>query len=374
MDNVDIVIVGGGVIGLAIAVQVSTVYPDYTVVLCEKHRTFGQETSDRNSEVIHGGMYYPSGTLKAKLCVKGNPMLYAYCKAHHVAHQRIGKLIITRNKAEEEAVRGIYEQGQKNGVPGLRYLTEAQVHDLEPNIEATGGLLSETTGIISAYELMKALAAQAEENGVLLAYHHKVDQVAKVPEGYVVSYTNDEGSDKLGCRVLFNCAGLYSDEIPAQLGIDVDKEGYRIYPVKGEYFSLCTAKSRLMTRLIYPPPMKDLKGLGIHVTKSLEGMVKFGPSAFNVTDKADYSVNPDHLEQFYQAAHAFLPFVEREDLSPDMSGIRPKIQGPGMPWQDYIIRNEAERGLPNLIDLVGIESPGLTSCLAIAEFAVALMK
>ena len=208
----------------------------------------------------------------------------------------------------------------------------------------------------------------------MLCYAHEVLQVKKSAHGYEVHYRNPEGEGDLETKVLFNCAGLYSDAIPEQLGIDIDAAGYRIYPCKGEYFSLAPGKARLIQHLVYPPPAQNLKGLGIHMTKSLDGMGKMGPSAEYVDNRTDYNVDPSHLEQFYQAAHSYLPFVEREDLNPDMAGIRPKTMKPGGKWTDFVITNEARRGLPNLIDLVGIESPGLTASLAIATYAVDQVK
>ncbi|WP_371367606.1 NAD(P)/FAD-dependent oxidoreductase [Sporomusa rhizae] len=375
MDKVDIIIVGAGVIGLAVAEAVSRTYPDKDIILLEKHEKFGQETSSRNSEVIHAGMYYPTGSLKARLCVEGNKLLYDFCNENKVPHQRIGKIIITRNADEEAAVKDIYEQGTKNNVPGLRYLTQAEVNEMEPHVLATGALYSETTGIIDTHTLMAKLESLAKENGVMFAYKHEVKKAEKSADGYAVYFTNSSGEDDaLETTYIFNCAGLYSDFIPEQLGIAVDQEGYRIYPVKGEYFSVCGGKSKLTSHLIYPPPLKDLKGLGTHTTKSLDGMAKLGPSAFYVDRKDDYDVEPDHLEEFYQAAHSFLPFIEREDLQPDMAGIRAKNQAPGAPWADFIICNELAKGLPGLINLVGIESPGVTACLSIAKYAVSLMK
>lgn len=373
MDKIDVLILGAGIIGLALANAVRTAHPDLEVAVLEQHHTFGQETSDRNSEVIHAGMYYPTNSLKAKLCVAGNALLYDYCKSHKVSHQRLGKLIITRNAAEEAAVHEIYEQGLANGVPGLKFLTEKEVHALEPNITATGALFSTTTGIISAYEFMRSLEQEALEQEVLFAYHHKVTNIEKTAGGYAVYFTNDQGTGALECSYLFNALGLYADLVPEKLGMDIAQENYRIYPVKGEYFALPANKAKLVAHLIYPPPLKALTGLGTHLTKSLEGGVKLGPSAFYVESKNDYKVDPTHAEEFYAATKTFLPFITKEDLTPDMAGIRPKRQAPGAPWADFVIVNEAAKGLPNLINLIGIESPGLTSSLAIADYAVKLM-
>lgn len=375
MEKVDFIIVGAGVIGLAIAEALSRQYPDKSVILFEKHSKFGQETSSRNSEVIHAGMYYPTGSLKAKLCVSGNQMLYHFCEKNKVPYQRIGKIIITRNTEEEKAVHQIYEQGIKNGVHGLRYLSQKEVNEMEPNICATGALYSETTGIIDTHMLMTRLEQKSIKNEVMIAYKHQVEDVKKTKNGYGVYFIDPKGKeDVLEADCLFNCAGLYSDFIPQQLGIDIDKEKYRIYPVKGEYFSISAGKSKMVSHLIYPPPLKNLQGLGTHITKSLDGMAKLGPSAFYVDNKDDYDVDPSHLEEFYQAAHNYLPFIERNDLQIDMSGIRPKNQAPHDPWADFVICNEEKHGLSNLIDLVGIESPGITASLAIAEYAVSLIQ
>jgi len=228
---------------------------------------------------------------------------------------------------------------------------------MEPNIFATGALYSEMTGIIDTHVLMTRLEQLSMGKGVMIAYKHQVTDVKKTKDGYGVYFIDSKGKEGvLGTECLFNCAGLYSDVIPKQLGIDIDKENYRIYPVKGEYFSISTGKSKMVSHLIYPPPLKNLKGLGIHIIKSLDGMAKLGPSAFYVDSKDDYDVDPDHLEEFYQAAHNYLPFIERNDLQTNMSGIRPKNQAPNAPWTDFVICNESKHELENLIDLIGIES------------------
>jgi len=370
MEQVDIIVVGAGVVGLAVAAELTQRLPEASIIVMERQGQFGWETSSRNSEVIHAGMYYPTGSLKAKVCIDGNPRLYEFCDKYNIPYQRIGKLIIARDESEIPSIEGVFQQGQNNGVSGLAMLDKAQVAKLEPNITAVAAIHSPNTGIIDSHKLMAKLESMALQGDTIVAYHHEVKNVQYIQEQYEVNYTDPDGhEDTLGCRWFINCAGLYADKIAASLGIDVEKSGYKIYPVKGEYFSLPMAKSNLLSHLVYPPPLKALKGLGIHVTKSLDGRARLGPSAFYV-DKIDYDVNPDNADSFYQAARTYLPFLNPEDLQPDMSGIRPKIQAPAAPIADFVIRHEVDRGLPRFINLVGIESPGLTVCLSIASMVV----
>lgn len=368
MDRVDLIIVGAGVVGLAVAAELSQSLSDPEIMLMDRHPKFGQDTSSRNSEVIHAGMYYPPNTLKAKLCVEGNPLLYEFCDRFHVPYERLGKLIIAREENEIAAVEGIYKQGIANQVPGLKMLDRNEIAAMEPNITAVAALYSPTTGIIDSHKLMAQLERSAVSNGAMMAYMHKVVGVNRCADGYEVKFIGPDGQeDELACSWLINCAGLYSDFIPAQLGIDVEAAGYKIYPVKGEYFSVAMSKSKLISHLIYPPPLKSLKGLGTHITKSLDGRARLGPNVQYVSDREDYDVDPTHIEEFYQAARSYLPFIEKEDLQSDMAGMRPKIQAPDGPVADFVICHETDRGLAGFINLVGIESPGLTSCLSIAK-------
>lgn len=368
LEHVDMIIVGAGVVGLAVAAELARKLENPEIMLMERHPKFGQDTSSRNSEVIHAGMYYPPGSLKAKLCVEGNPLLYEFCDLHHVPYQRLGKMIIAREESEISAIEGIFRQGTDNGVPGLKMLNRSEIAALEPNITAVAALFSSTTGIIDSHKLMAQLERSAIADGVMMAYMHKVTGVARNSTGYEVKFLGPDGrEDELACTWLINCAGLYSDFIPAQLGIDVAEAGYKIYPVKGEYFSVAMAKSKLISHLIYPPPLKSLKGLGTHITKSLDGRARLGPNVQYVEEREDYDVDPNHLEEFYQAARSYLPFIEKTDLQSDMAGMRPKIQAPDGPVADFVIRHETDRGLTGFINLVGIESPGLTSCLSIAK-------
>lgn len=368
MEKMDFIVVGAGVVGLAVAAELTRRFEDQSVVLLERHSKFGQDTSSRNSEVIHAGMYYPTGSLKAQLCVEGNPALYKFCEEYHIPHQRIGKLIIARNDSEIPSIEGILKQGRANGVAGLELIDRGQIARMEPNITAVAAVYSPSTGIVDSHKLMAQLERQAQQGGAMLAYKHQVTDVHFKKDGYEVVFTGPDGAgDSLECRWLINCAGLYADLIPACLGIDTAAAGYKIYPVKGEYFSVAAAKSKLISHLIYPPPLKSLHGLGTHVTKSLDGRARLGPNAHYVDELEDYDVDIAHGEEFYQAARTYLPFVEREDLQPDMAGMRPKIQAPDAPVADFVVRHENDRGLPGLIDLVGIESPGLTSCLSLAK-------
>lgn len=376
MERVDVIIAGAGVVGLAVAAELAGRLDGADIVVLERHAKFGQDTSSRNSEVMHAGMYYPSGSLKARHCVAGNPMLYEFCERYDIPHKRLGKVIVARDESEIKGIEAILEQGQTNGVADLRLLTQAEVAKLEPNVTAVAAVYSPNTGIIDSHRLMLQLERLATQAGAMFAYKHAVTGVSFTGGEYEVAFEGPEGADALACRWLVNCAGLYADRIPAWLGIDTVATGYKIYPVKGEYFSLSAAKSRCINGLVYPPPLKGLRGLGTHVTKSLDGRARLGPSAFYVDYAAieNYDVDPDHREEFFQAAQTYLPFIERDDLAADMAGMRPKLQAPDAPVADFVIRHEADRGLPGLIDLIGIESPGLTSCLSIAKTVAEMVE
>jgi len=374
MEKVDILIIGAGVVGLAVAAELSKQLKEVSLVLLEQHNTFGQETSSRNSEVIHSGIYYPTGSLKATLCVEGNQQLYQFCQQWEIPYQRIGKLIIARNEEEISALEPLLEQGRKNGVKDLQLLDKDELAKLEPNICAAAAILSPSTGIIDSHQLMLRLEWLALDKGAMIAYNHTVIGVEFQGNGYQVTYHNPTGQpESIHCRWLINCAGLNSDQIFSFLGANLDEIGYRIYPCKGEYFGVSNAKSNLVSRLIYPLPLKELKGLGIHATKTLDGQLRFGPNAF-YGDQLDYTVNEDHAQEFYHSIHSTMPFLSYPDFHPDMAGIRPKIQGPGDPFRDFIVCHEIERGFEGLINLIGIESPGLTASLALAERVRGLVR
>ena len=374
MDTVDVIVIGAGVVGLSVAARITQDYPGFATVVMDKEQQFGWHTSSRNSEVIHGGMYYPTGSLKASLCVEGRPLLYEFCEKHGIPHQRIGKLIIAREAAEIHHIEEIAKQGALNGLTDLVMLDRAEVARLEPEIMAIAAIHSPSTGIIDSHKLM-AKFEQIVESGEnnFIAYKNEVTNAEYINGEYHVTFRGPDGTeDKLACRYLINCGGLWADRVCEWFGLDTAKEGMKIHWVKGEYFSISPGKSKKLNHLVYPPPLKALKGLGIHVTKSLDGKARLGPSAFHVNE-INYDVDESHGDEFFTAAKSYLPFLERDDIAPDMAGMRPKLQSPTDPVKDFIIRHEVGNGLPGLINLVGIESPGLTASIAIARLVVNMM-
>ena len=365
MDRADITIIGAGVIGLAIAARVANEKRD--VYVLEKNSTFGQETSSRQSEVIHSGIYYPKDSLKARLCVEGKTLLYELCERHQIAHKRLGKIIVATDESEIEQLKVLLDRGVINGVTGLKMLSGPELGKLEPNMRGVAALFSPSTGIIDSYALMRYFLGKAKNRGARIVYKSKVVGIERVGSECRVVVRNGMESFSFMTRVLINCAGLESDKVAKLAGIDVGKADYKLHYCKGEYFSLASSKAKLVRHLIYPVPQIDGAGLGIHVTLSLEGRVRLGPNARYV-DEIDYAVDSSQKKGFYESVRKFLPFIEYDDLEPEMAGIRPKLQGPGEDFRDFIIRDEYEKGLPGLINLVGIESPGLTASPAIAEY------
>lgn len=368
----DIAIIGAGVVGLAIAAQLA--HRERVVYVLEKNEKFGQETSSRHSGVIHSGIYYPYGSLKAKLCVEGNRLLYELCGKHGIGHKKLGKLIVATTDEETGQLQELKAKGLRNGAVGLKLISRSEVKKLEPNVEGVAALLSPSTGIIDSHALMEHFVARAKDSGAEIAYRKKVVGIEKVSAGYEVTVAEGE-EDKFSftARILINCAGLYCDKMAELAGIDLDKAGYRLHYCKGEYFTVGNGKSKLVKRLIYPVPEVKDTGLGVHVTLDLEGRMRLGPNTQYV-DSIDYSIDSRHKDSFYNSAKRMLPFIEYDDLEPEMAGIRPKLQGPGEDVKDFVIRDESDKGLPGFINLIGIESPGLTSSPAIARYVARLVE
>jgi L-2-hydroxyglutarate oxidase LhgO len=357
------VVIGAGVVGLAVAARLAPSHPE--LVVLERNPRHGQETSSRNSEVIHGGMYYPTGSLKARLCVDGNVRLYEYCGAHDVPHARVGKLIVAVAEAELPALDRLLALGTANGVT-MHRISAAESRALEPHVPAVAALLSPNTGIVNAHALMDALLHQARQAGAILQPRSEVVEIERVPGGYRLGILSGGEVESFTAERVVNAAGLDADRVAGLPGLDVDAAGYRQYPCKGSYFSIAAGKASLVSRLVYPLP--GHVSLGVHAVIGLEGRLRFGPDAEYLPDRVqDYRVDPGKRAAFGEAIRRLVPEIADDDIEPDMSGIRPKLQGPGQGFRDFVIAEESARGLPGFVNLVGIDSPGLTSCLAIAD-------
>lgn len=367
VDEVSITIIGAGVIGLSVAAELSGKYD--SVVLLERHKSFGQEISSRNSEVIHSGIYYPTDSLKAALCIEGAEMLYAFCREFSVHHNKLGKLIVAADKEEIPAVEDLLKKGVRNGVRDLVVLDSRQTNALEPSVNAAASLHSPHTGILDTHSLMKHLLFLAEKRGSLVSFQSEVEHLDRENDWFVIGI---RGSGyKFRSKIVINCAGLSSDRIAALAGINLVRSHYSLKYCKGSYFAY--AKPSPVKMLIYPVPRENLSGLGVHATLDLGGRLRFGPDV-EYTDTLDYTVDPAGRDEFFDSARKIIRGLDKDAFIPDMAGIRPKLSGPGEKARDFVIRDESENGLPGLLNLIGIESPGLTSCLSIARLTSRIVR
>jgi L-2-hydroxyglutarate oxidase LhgO len=365
MDT-EITIIGAGVIGLAIAEQVSGEHKN--VFLIEKHLSFGQETSSRNSEVIHAGIYYTRNSLKAKLCVEGKWLLYDYCKKYEVPYRNCGKLIVATSEKEIDVIEGIRQTAIRNGVNDILMFGKEQIAELEPNILAVKAIYSPSTGIVDSHALMKQYETNAINNGCQIVYGSEVTGIKQIQNGYKIELLDaDKEKYSFTTGIIINSGGLTSDKIFEMTGIKDDN--LKILFCKGEYFRINPPKNKLINRLVYPVPHQNMEGIGIHVTVDMGGGVKLGPDVkYLESNVYDYKLTASKQEAFFKSAKKFLPFLEFDDIAPEMAGIRPKIQKPGEPLRDFYIMEETGRGYPGFINLIGMESPGLTSSIAIAKY------
>jgi L-2-hydroxyglutarate oxidase LhgO len=363
MADVPVVVVGAGVVGLAVAARLAPRHPD--LVILERRERHGTETSSRNSEVIHAGMYYPPGSLKARLCVEGNARLYEIAGRHGLPHRRTGKIITATTQPELPALEAIHATGTANGVR-LERLGPAEVHRLEPHVRSAGALLSPATGIMNAHALMDCFLHGAREAGAVLQARSELLALERERDEYRLTIQTGGTTETVTAERVVNAAGLEADRVAALAGIDVDAVGYRLHYCKGSYFSVSAAKAGLLSRLVYPVP--GPVSLGVHAVIELNGRVKFGPDVEYLPDRRlDYRVDESKRPAFGASVRRIVPEVEDADLEPDISGIRPKLQAPGEGFRDFVIAEESGRGLPGFVNLVGIDSPGLTASPAIAE-------
>ncbi|MCX5706126.1 MAG: NAD(P)/FAD-dependent oxidoreductase [Candidatus Omnitrophica bacterium] len=370
MEKVNITITGAGVVGLSIAAELSKF--EKNIFVLEKYDSFGQETSSRNSEVIHAGINYPKDSLKTKACIEGKHLLYEFCTKHKIAHKRIGKLVVAVNAGETKDLEDLFKHGLDAGVQDLEFISRDKISGFEPNIKADAAMLSPSTGILDTHSFMKTLVSQFEKNSGSIAYNTELTGIDKTKEGFMLSVKDKQGEGfKFLSRIFINCAGLNSDRVSAMA--ELEKEEYKLKYCKGDYFRVAPAKAKLINRLIYPVPKKEGAGLGIHATLDMAGSLRLGPDDEYVKE-INYDIDPSKVKVFYESARRFFLFIELKDITADMSGIRPKLQGPGETFRDFIIKDEAGNGFPGFINLIGIESPGLTASLSIAKMVANLVK
>jgi L-2-hydroxyglutarate oxidase LhgO len=359
MERVDCVVIGAGVVGLAVARQLAM--SGREVLILEATGMIGSETSSRNSEVIHAGIYYPTGSLKARTCVAGKHRLYAYCAERGVPHARCGKLIVATTEAQKATLEGIRAKAAANGVDDLQWLERDAVAALEPEVFCTAALLSPSTGIIDSHGLMLALLGDAEGCGAMLAFHAPVERGRASEDGIELQIGGAEPM-ALHARTVINSAGLHAPALARRLAGLKPELVPTPYFCKGSYFTL--AGARPFRRLIYPVP--EEAGLGVHVTIDLDGQVRFGPDVEWV-EALDYDVDPTRAEVFYDAVRQYYPGLKDGAIEPGYAGIRPKISPKGTQTADFTIQGPAAHGVPGLVNLFAIESPGLTACLALAQ-------
>ena len=370
MDRANVLIVGGGVVGCAVAEALSRRWAD--IFLVEQYPKFGMATSSRNSGVIHSGIYYPKNSWKAKHCVAGNPLTKEFCVRHNVPHRTTGKLVVAKDASEEAELLALKKKGEENGVEGLRLIDAAEIRRQEPYVKGYAALEVPSTGICSAEELVHAFARVAEGRDANLVNHAKV--IALEPKRDFVQVRlrigDEEQSEEetIAARCVVNAAGLYADEVAGMLG----PRPWKIYPVRGEYCEIRGPKAELIRNLVYPLPHHDQLTLGVHFTKTLWGTTLVGPTATYVDGKDNYERERMGIAEFAADAKTMLPEIEERDLQLGYTGLRPKLKAPGEKGiADFVI--EADREVPRVIQLVGIESPGLTAAPAIAEHVAGLV-
>jgi L-2-hydroxyglutarate oxidase LhgO len=360
MERVDCVVVGAGVVGIAVARALALAGRE--VIVLDAAEGIGTETSSRNSEVIHAGIYYPKDSLMARFCVQGRRQLYAFCAERGVPFNNCGKLIVATDADEAERLAGIKARAEANGVEGMRLLTAAEACAMEPELHCVAALHSPATGVIDSHAYMLALQGEAEHAGAVFVFHSPVT-AGRVIDGGVAIEVGGAEPMQLGCGLLVNSAGLHAPALAGSIAGMPSQLVPGAYYAKGNYFTL-TGRSPF-ARLIYPVPVPG--GLGVHLTLDLGGQARFGPDVEWI-DGIDYTVDPHRADGFYAAVRRYWPALKDGALQPGYSGIRPKIVPRGAPAQDFVVQGPQVHGIPGLVHLFGIESPGLTAAVAIADY------
>ena len=366
MNDVDCIVIGAGIIGLAVARALAQ--GGREVIILERERQFGMHTSSRNSEVIHAGIHYEPGSLKARMCVAGRDLLYRYCAERGIPHHRCGKFTVATREEEVATLENIAATARANGVMDLQWLTQSEARRAEPQLHCVRALSSPSTGIVDSHSLMQSLLADAEARGAAIAYGTAVTAMRSVPVGIEID-VNEELAPAARARVVINCAGLRADQVASCIEGFPPRHIPKISFAKGSYFSLSGASP--FSRLVYPAPRPG-GHLGIHMTLDLARAARFGPDTEWV-ERIDYAVDPTRVELFTEAIRQYWPGLDASRLQPAYAGIRPKISGEGEATRDFYISGPDDHGLAGIVNLFGIESPGLTASLALGETIAAMI-
>lgn len=389
----DVCVIGAGVVGCAIAAEVQSL--GLSVVVLDVNDKQGQGTTSRNSEVIHAGIYYAEGSKKAKFCIEGRESIYALSKDCGIPTRQSGKFVVATNAEQIFHLERLYQQALRNGVEGVRRVTGEYIRKAEPLVFAIEGIEVAVSGIVSAHALCDYFHNRASDAGASFAFRTGVTEIHQDSNGWTVVTDTVVGRPqrnsaptelsgppmelsgspyRTSVKVLINSAGLYADWIAQLAGINIDEFDYRLRWLKGEYFSLPSSWVRKLKRLIYPLPLENLKSVGIHCTLDLGSQARLGPSALYVPRVEDYSINNDNRHEFFSSVRDYIPSLKEEDLTPQYCGIRPKLSAEGQPARDFVIEDETAKGFPGLINLIGIDSPGLTSSPAIGRYVRGLVE
>lgn len=369
MPDFDTAIIGAGVVGLAIAARLSDKHSG--IVVLERNPKHGMETSSRNSEVIHAGIYYTPGSLKARLCVEGRDELYAVCRSNNIPHRQITKIITATNEDELARLGEIYRRGLENGAR-LELLDKEATLRLEPNVNTVGSIFSPMTGVVSAHALMDFFYHEALDGGATIQHRCEVVGIEKSDRCFTIRISENGTLTSFTSEKVINAAGLFADRIAEMAGIDVGKAGYAQVFAKGSYFVVRSSMAKIVSRLIYPVPLNE--GAGVHALLDWGGRLKFGPDVEYLQNRTiDYGVSDSKRRVFGESIRRIVPGIADDDIAPDMAGIRPKLQCKGEPPKDFVIVHEKEKGLEGFVNLIGIESPGLTASPAIARYVESLL-
>lgn len=366
MEQIDILVIGAGAVGLACAARLAT--PGRSLLICEREGLIGNHASSRNSEVVHAGIYYPPSSLKARLCIEGRERLQGWCERYQVAQRQIGKLLVAVEPAEQQRLEQLQANARACGVTSLQPLDARQIHRLEPQLRACAGLLSPASGIIDSHAYLQSLLACAERQGAQLVLHTGIERLQRSRHGWRVEGTSLGEHFALEAAVVINAGGLFAQQLASQTEGLCSELVPPLHLCQGRYFSYSGRSP--FNRLIYPMPEANTAGLGIHATLDLGGQLRFGPDV-NYLQQLDYHLDASQREPFAMAIRRYFPALDMQRLQPAYSGIRAKLSGPGEPATDFSIQDSKCHGLPGLINLFGIESPGLTASLAIAEHIAA---